>query len=354
MECKIRKEYIFMKKLRLLMVAAVVMLTTVLMTIPVFATGEASFSIPDGAVDSGENFNVSLTFYATEKIGSVQAEMAYDNNSVQFISGDNASGGNGIVVLKGSVGNTDEVTYNMTFKGLKAGSSTMNLVSCSILSQNGSNIGSPTAYASVTVGEDTKVTEATKEPTETTTTEKQTSEQTTPSETSIQNVVNENEVPSQGVLTSLTVDNGTLSPEFSWNVHDYVVNVGYDVTNVELEGTTASQSDYIWYTGTSECQVGENVRTITVTDVNGNQTKYTITIIRANEGETQKTVTAQTEINNKESDSTSKVDTFEQFRKTLTPVLIIVLIVLIIALIVVVFWIRTKVLGEFKKNKKKK
>ena len=342
-----------MKKFRLLTAAAVVVLTALLMTIPAFATGEASFSIPDGAVDAGENFNVSLTFYATENRGSVQAEMAYDNNSVQFVSGDNASGGNGTVSIKSSNSGSDEVTYNLTFKGLKPGSSTMNLVSCSILSENGSNVGSPTAYASVTVGESTKVTNVTKEPEQTTATEKQTSEETTMPKTSIQETVDENGVPTQGVLTSLTVDKGTLSPAFSWNVYDYTVNVGYDVTNVEVEGTTASQSDYIWYTGTSECQVGENIRTITVTDVNGNQSKYTIKIIRANEGETQKPVTSQTVKKNDKTDS-SKVDTFDQFRKTLTPVLIIVLIVLIIALVVVVFWIRTKVLGEFKNKKKKK
>ena len=37
-----------------------------------------------------------------------------------------------------------------------------------------------------------------------------------------------------------------------------MVNVDNSVTNVEIEGTTASPSDYIWYTGTSECQGCKN------------------------------------------------------------------------------------------------
>ena len=106
----------------------------------------------------------------------------------------------------------------------------------------------------------------TKTETETTTT----TEKTTTTTTTATKTAPSNGIPDKGVLTALTVDNGELSPAFAYNVYNYTVNVDNSVTNVEIEGTTASPSDYIWYTGTSECQVGENVRTITVTDVDGN------------------------------------------------------------------------------------
>ena len=121
--------------------------------------------------------------------------------------------------------------------------------------------------------------------------------------------------------------------------------------NVEIEGTTASPSDYIWYTGTSECQVGENVRTITVTDVDGNAATYTVTIIRAAGGDEQQTQTAQKKDSSDTSSAVSKnANVMDQYKKMLNTALAIVLIVLVIALVVIIIWIRGKIKGG-KKDK---
>ena len=50
--------------------------------------------------------------------------------------------------------------------------------------------------------------------------------------------------------------------------------------------------------------------------------------------------------------SEKNTDILEQYKKILNPALAIVLIVLIIALVVVIFWIRTKLLGNSKEKKK--
>lgn len=261
------------------------------------------------------------------------------------MSSDNASGGGGVLTVNGFPDTpSSEVDFSFTFKGLSAGNANISLQSCQIYSPDSELIGSPTAYCVITVGGD-KV--ETKTETETTTT----TEKTTTTTTTATKTAPSNGIPDKGVLTALTVDNGELSPAFAYNVYNYTVNVDNSVTNVEIEGTTASPSDYIWYTGTSECQVGENVRTITVTDVDGNTATYTVTIIRAAGGDEQQTQTAQKKDSSDTSSAVSKnANVMDQYKKMLNTALAIVLIVLVIALVVIIIWIRGKIKGG-KKDK---
>lgn len=306
------------------------------------ATGEAFFYFPKNPVMTDQEFEVSVTFSADAEIGNVQANIAYDDSVIEFVSSDNASGGGGVLTVNGFPDTPSaEVNFSFTFKGLSAGNANISLQSCQIYSPDSELIGSPTAYCIITVGSD-KVETQTETETKTTT-EKTT---TTASETTASNGI-----PDKGVLTALTVDNGELSPAFAYNVYNYTVNVDNSVTNVEIEGTTASPSDYIWYTGTSECQVGENVRTITVTDVDGNATTYTVTIIRAAGGDEQQTRTVTKKDSSDTSSAVSKnANVMDQYKKMLNTALAIVLIVLVIALVVIIIWIRGKIKGG-KKDK---
>ena len=281
------------------------------------ATGEAFFYPPKNPVMTDQQFEVSVTFSADSEIGSVQANIAYDDSVIEFVSSDNASGGGGVLTVNGFPDTpSSEVDFSFTFKGLSAGNANISLQSCQIYSPDSELIGSPTAYCVITVGSDKVETKTDK-----------------------------------GVLTALTVDNGELSPAFAYNVYNYTVNVDNSVTNVEIEGTTASPSDYIWYTGTSECQVGENVRTITVTDVDGNAATYTVTIIRAAGGDEQQTQTSQKKDGSDTSSAVSKnANVMDQYKKMLNTALAIVLIVLVIALVVIIIWIRGKIKGG-KKDK---
>ena len=295
------------------------------------ATGEAFFYPPKNPVMTDQQFEVSVTFSADSEIGSVQANIAYDDSVIEFVSSDNASGGGGVLTVNGFPDTpSSEVDFSFTFKGLSAGNANISLQSCQIYSPDSELIGSPTAYCVITVGGD-KV--ETKTETETTTTTEKTTTTTTKTAPS-------NGIPDKGVLTA-----------FAYNVYNYTVNVDNSVTNVEIEGTTASPSDYIWYTGTSECQVGENVRTITVTDVDGNAATYTVTIIRAAGGDEQQTQTVQKKDSSDTSSAVSKnANVMDQYKKMLNTALAIVLIVLVIALVVIIIWIRGKIKGG-KKDK---
>lgn len=329
-----------MKKLRNIFAITLCMLITLPITvINVFATGEAFFYVPKNPVMIGQEFAVSITFSADSNIGSVQATLTYDDSAVEFVSGDNASGGGGVLTVNGFPEEMSaEVTFEFSFRALAQGEAAFELTNCAVYSPESDLIGSPTAYAKVTVGGDKVETT-----TEVTTTSK-------PEETTENTKKPSDGIPDKGVLTALTVDKGELTPAFAYNVYDYKVYVDNSVDNVEIEGTTASLSDYIWYTGTSECAVGENVRTITVTDVDGNETTYTVTIIRAADGETVQTETKDEESKIKKPDSSSlgsskNEDPMDPYKKLLNPALAIVLVVLVIALFVVIIWIKGKVKG---------
>jgi len=157
------------------------------------ATGEAFFYPPKNPVMTDQQFEVSVTFSADSEIGSVQANIAYDDSVIEFVSSDNASGGGGVLTVNGFPDTpSSEVDFSFTFKGLSAGNANISLQSCQIYSPDSELIGSPTAYCVITVGGD-KV--ETKTETETTTTTEKTTTTTTKTAPS-------NGIPDKGVLYS--------------------------------------------------------------------------------------------------------------------------------------------------------
>lgn len=314
------------------------------------ALSEASFS-GNTAVSKGEIFDITLSFYSTEDIGHVQTNIAYDSSILEFVSSTSGTGSGGVISADASPADSaGTVNIVMTFKGISDGDCNIHIQNCAVYSPQAEVIGAPSAYINITVsGGDINENTETSVTTTTTETETEETEGTT-------NKTSEGGIPAQGVLKSLTVDHGKLVPDFSYDIYDYTVNVDYSVDNVEIEGETASVTDYIWYSGTSECSVGSNVRTITVTDVDGVSTTYTITIIRAEEGtsvEEENDEQLKEESNSSSSAVSSSAskssDAMEKYKKILNPALAIVLVVLIIALVVIIVWIRSK-LFEMKKK----
>ncbi len=317
-------------------------------SIQVFATGSAEFTIPDGAVASGEDFSVSLKFSADQNIGTVECNLVYDDSVIQFVDGDSASGGGGILSVRAfPESESSEISVSLKFKALKKGSSNIEISNCAILSQDGSTLGSPTAYAIITTADGGGATTTPQTP-DSAATDSQ-SETTTTKATV---ATDENGVPVQGVLKSLEVSEGELIPAFSPNIYDYVVKVPNSVDYIEVEGVVAGVTDSIWYEGSKYLQVGDNVRRVSVTDENGNKKVYTITVQRqadsATEQESQVDVSqdeAETNVTTSKS-NVSIVDddnaVKDKYKNILIPALSIVMFVLILALVILIVWLRKK------------
>ena len=320
---------------RVAIITIVVAMLSVLLSINAFAKGTAEFDIPDSAVAVGSNFSVTINMSADSDIGFVTGMVSYDESVLEFQPSDNASLGGGVITLNGfpdSVGK--EMSFTLNFKALSSGKCKLNLTNCYITSDDGSQIGSPTAYANITVGDGV-------------------ADSTQTTDNSDDNKLGD---PNKGYLTDLTVSPGTLKPAFSYDIYDYYVDVDNSVEYCEIEGKTANTTDQIWYTGNENLAVGKNVRTIKVTDADGYYHIYTITITRAEAAEISSEVESQAEESIADESSALIIeddneDGMEKYREILMPALIIILITLIIAIVVILTWLKRK--GNNKKRRRK-
>lgn len=83
-------------------------------------------------------------------------------------------------------------------------------------------------------------------------------------------------------LSSITVDNGVLTPEFDKDTTDYTVNVDGSVTEITVDATlTDERGKIISGLGKHDLVVGENIITIKVESESGAPNSYTIKVNRA-------------------------------------------------------------------------
>jgi hypothetical protein len=87
---------------------------------------------------------------------------------------------------------------------------------------------------------------------------------------------------SDAILSSLTVNQGTLSPSFSSGTADYIVNVGSAVRSITLTATASLSGATVSGVGTKSLSSGSTKLNITVISPDGTKTKiYTVTVRRA-------------------------------------------------------------------------
>ena len=83
------------------------------------------------------------------------------------------------------------------------------------------------------------------------------------------------------LLRDLSVDKGTLSPSFEPYINNYTVNVTNDVTEITISAVRESEDIRMTGTGTKQLEMGENVFPIVLTDSEGNENVYKVTVFRA-------------------------------------------------------------------------
>ncbi|MCI8540982.1 MAG: cadherin-like beta sandwich domain-containing protein [Erysipelotrichaceae bacterium] len=80
-------------------------------------------------------------------------------------------------------------------------------------------------------------------------------------------------------LASLSISNGTLTPQFAADVTEYSVALEKDVTSLQIEATAADEKANVSGTGEVKLAPGVNTLTIVVTAEDGTQKQY---VIKAN------------------------------------------------------------------------
>lgn len=81
-------------------------------------------------------------------------------------------------------------------------------------------------------------------------------------------------------LKSLTVEPGTLSPEFNPETTKYEITVGEDVTKLNIKAVVEDEKSKVNISGNDDLELGENIVKIVVTAEDGTARTYTITVTK--------------------------------------------------------------------------
>jgi len=95
-------------------------------------------------------------------------------------------------------------------------------------------------------------------------------------------IVNRAAPNTDATLLNLAVSTGELTPEFNSTIHDYTVDVAYNISSIHITATTNDPNASISGTGNKQLAVGENIYTISVTAQDGvTKLDYTVTVTRS-------------------------------------------------------------------------
>lgn len=215
------------------------------------ATARISFSDPSATV--GQEFNVTVKISSSDgSLGASDVMLSYDPSCIEFVSGNNASGGAGSVRLVGTMDSntTTEFSYTLKFKAVQAGNTAI-------------SVGNYEVY-----DVDTQAVNVTKVG------------------SSAVKVNAPATYSSEAALSSLKVSPGQLSPAFSPDVTSYSVSVGGDVEKLAVSAVTKDGKAKVRVNGESGLKVGANTVVCKVTAEDGQTTKtYTLTVNKSESAE---------------------------------------------------------------------
>lgn len=210
------------------------------------ATAKISFSDPNVTV--GQEFSVNVKITSPDgNLGASDVMLSYDPASIEFVNGNNASGGAGSIRLLGTMdsGNTTQFSYTLKFKALQAGNSAISVGSYEIYDVDTQAVSvSKVGSSAVTVN--------------------------APATYS-----------SEARLSSLKVSPGQLSPAFSSEITSYSVTVGSEISKLAVSAGAKDAKAKVLVSGDSGLQTGNNTVVCKVTAEDGKTTKsYTITVTK--------------------------------------------------------------------------
>ena len=216
------------------------------------ATGQITFSDPTATV--GNQVTVSMRISSDSALGASDVMLNYDSSALEFVSGTNANGGAGSIRVVGSMeeANQTDFRFTLTFRALKAGTSSISVASYEVYDADSQTVSlSHVGTSAVQVS--------------------------APSTYS-----------SDASLSSLTVSPGELSPAFSPDVTEYSVTVPGDVDRLTISAPAADDGATVSINGNENLQMGENTVTCQVTAEDGETTRtYTLTVTKTDEASSE-------------------------------------------------------------------
>ena len=127
----------------------VCMLCPCISTVVNAASAELRFTDPSTTV--GAEVEVTAKLTSSVNIQSLDATLTYDSSMLKFISGDNASGGDGTITLSGS-GNGTSMDFILKFQALEEGTAKVEVSQASGKDYSGSSLQITNGSSAVTIG----------------------------------------------------------------------------------------------------------------------------------------------------------------------------------------------------------
>ena len=229
-----------MKRILVAVLSIIVLLSVI--CVPSSAKASTVIALNKKELNVKQNLVVTVTVNADEAMYGMSFTLTYDPDVLRFDSGNDASGGAGVVKVAGGVTGLKKMSYILNFTALKSGSSSISVKDCLYGDEEYKDISVSGAGVSVTVKDETKSKNAN--------------------------------------LKSLRIDEAELKPAFSPDITSYTATIPYNVTVCKAYTRTEDKDAKVSVEGSSDMKVGKNVRTVVVTAANGNQKRYKITITR--------------------------------------------------------------------------
>lgn len=237
-------------------------MTKILATVFVFAVitagmiintnaASASLYFSDPTVTVGNNVSIVVTVKGSD-ISAYEMNISYDTSYLQFVSATGKTGNFApthsagvlrVVDYLGS-GSASQMSFTMTFKTLKIGTTKLNPSNYSFSSGSADNI-TPSAIGNSTV--------------------------------TIKPVP---EASSDCNLKALAIEGALIAPEFNVNTTNYTASVDFSVTSLAVTALKNHVGASVYVSGNETLAEGENTVTVTVTAENGATKTYTIKVTR--------------------------------------------------------------------------
>lgn len=233
----------FCKILSLFLVSLIIVTSIVCINVSAATRAVISFNKKDFSLN--EELVATVTVNADENMQALQFTLNYNQDVIEFVSGDSSSGGAGLIKVVHPVGNSSKATLTFRFKAIKAGSASISMSDSCYVNFDEQQIAVPPQGGSVSVKS------------------------------------NDTSASSNANLKSLRLGVGTLSPAFSPNITTYDVLIPNSATQCLVYATTEDKNATFDVEGSSTMKIGANKRVVIVTAPNGTQKSYTLNITRS-------------------------------------------------------------------------
>lgn len=246
---------------KIVFILASVMFILVLITIKSEAAS-ISISTSKSSVSPGGTFTVTVSVSGgagkvstTVSNGSGGKTEFLDNGSYSFTC---TAGSSGSVTIKASGSIAD---YDTETESTKSATKTVTIVKPST-NTGGTSGGGSTSSGNSSSGGSSSGNTSTKKPTT-----------TTPKE--------EKPKSTDNTLSTLSIEEGAITPEFNKDVREYSITIPYEVTEVNVTATPNDSKASVAVEGDKDLKEGENTVTVKVTAEDGSESKYLIRVTRA-------------------------------------------------------------------------